>query len=273
MSNTILVLGSTGKTGVRVAERLTRQGISFLSGSRKGSPSFDWENPDNWRELLTDIDSVYISFQPDLAVPGAAEKITQLVEIAKQTQVRKLVLLSGRGEKGAEVCEQVIIQSGLQWAIIRSSWFMQNFSESFLLQPIIDNEMVLPAVKVTEPFIDLDDLADIIVKVLLDDHFNGHIYEITGPELLSFRTATEIIASATHRKITYQEMEPDAYNDLLRSFQVPEDYIWLIHYLFSEVLDGRNESLTTDAQKILQRMPTTFQQYVDKTKKTGVWEK
>ncbi len=102
--------------------------------------------------------------------------------------------------------------------------------------------------------------------------YNGHIYEITGPELLSFRDATELIAAATQREISYQEMEPEAYEDMLRSLQVPEDYIWLIRYLFSEVLDGRNECLTTDAQQLLQRRLTTLQQYIDKTIQTGIWK-
>ena len=272
MSKAILVLGSTGKTGKRVAERLQNLKIPIRLGSRNQEPSFNWDNAANWEAVLTDIESVYITFQPDLAVPQAVEKIKLFTEIAKSKNIKKLVLLSGRGEKEAQVCEQLIIRSGLEWTIIRASWFMQNFSENFLLDSVMSNEVVLPTIKSLEPFIDADDIADVVVIVLTDTQHTGKIYELTGSELISFKTAVTLIANEINRRITYTEISMDEYVAMLKSYQLPDDFIWLIKYLFSEVLDGRNESLTNDVETILNRKPTSFKEYAIKTAKTGIWK-
>jgi uncharacterized protein YbjT (DUF2867 family) len=272
MNNTILVLGSTGKTGKRVAQRLQNLQRPLRLGSRNGQPSFNWDDPSNWQEVLAGIESVYITFQPDLAVPQAVERIKLFKEIAKASNVKKLVLLSGRGEKEAKACEQIIIQSGLDWTIIRASWFMQNFSENFLLDSILSNEVVLPTIKSQEPFVDADDIADVAVAVLTNKKHSHTIYELTGSELLSFEFATSQIATRLNKPIAYTEISITDYVATLKSYQLPDDYIWLIHYLFTEVLDGRNESVSNDIENILGRKPTTFKEYVSKTSKTGIWK-
>jgi uncharacterized protein YbjT (DUF2867 family) len=272
MSNKILVLGSTGKTGKRVADRLQNLQIPIRLGSRKGNPSFNWDEPDNWQEVLTGIEKVYITFQPDLAVPKAIEKIKLFTEKAKENKVSKLVLLSGRGEKEAQACEQIIIQSGLDWTILRASWFMQNFSESFLLSSILSSEVVLPVTHALEPFVDADDIADVAISVLTDNKHTHKIYELTGSELMSFKSAASIIATILKKEITYTEISMEEYVAALKSYQLPDDFIWLIQYLFTEVLDGRNESLSGDIENVLGRKPTTFKEYVIKTAKTGIWE-
>lgn len=273
MENKILVLGSTGKTGKRVASRLQKLHIPVSFGSRKAQPPFDWDDPSNWDTILTEVKSVYITFQPDLAVPRAADRIKQFTETAKANKVEKLVLLSGRGEKEAQTCEQIVINSGLEWTIIRASWFMQNFSEHFLLDSILNNEVVLPVVNATEPFVDTDDIADVAVEALIHKHHLFKIYELTGPELLSFKSATSQIAAALNRSINYTEVGIKEYVSMLKSYKVSEDFIGLIQYLFTEVLDGRNESVSNDVKKVLGRPPVSFSAYVDKTAKTGIWNK
>lgn len=272
MKNNILVLGGTGKTGRRVAERLANLHLPVRIGSRGASLSFDWEKSDNWNEVMKDIQKLYITFQPDLAVPGSVEKIKSLVEVAKASGVQKLVLLSGRGEKEAQACENVVINSGLDWTVIRANWFMQNFSENFMLDSILAGHLVLPKVNALEPFVDVDDIADVVVAALTDDVHSQEIYELTGPELLSFEQAVALISSAVDRPIAFTSVSMEEYTSILRSYQLPEDYIWLIQYLFTEVLDGRNESLTKDVEKVLGRKPITFQEYVTKTNKSEVWK-
>lgn len=272
MNEKILVLGSTGKTGRRVAERLQNLQIPIRRGSRNGNPPFNWNEPSKWDEVLTGIDSVYLTFQPDLAVPQAIEKIKLFAETAKANKVNKIVLLSGRGEKEAHACEQIIIQSGLDWTIIRASWFMQNFSENFLLDSILNNEVVLPNSMALEPFVDADDIADVAVSALTDRKHSFKIYELTGPELLSFKSATSIIAEELNKQILYTEISIDEYTAALKSYLLPDDFISLIRYLFTEVLDGRNESLSNDIENILGRKPITFKEYVSKTAKTDIWK-
>jgi uncharacterized protein YbjT (DUF2867 family) len=271
MSNKILVLGGTGKTGRRVVERLTAMKLPVAIGSRNTLPAFDWENSATWTEVLHDINKVYITFQPDLAIPSAVETITEFVKTAKESGVQHLVLLSGRGEKEAQLCENIVINSGLDWTIIRASWFMQNFSEGFFLDSILANEMVLPKTNSKEPFINVDDIADVVVSALVNDIHSKKIYELTGPELLTFENAVSKIAGVKKQNILYQEVSIDEYVEMLRSYQLPEDSIWLIKYLFTEVLDGRNESVTNDIEKVLGRKAKDFDNYVVETLETGIW--
>ena len=136
MENNILVIGGTGKTGRRVAEKLIKLNQNVRIGSRNNSPSFDWENTTTYSEALKGIDRAYITYYPDLAVPGAKEAINTLTEIALKSGLEKVVLLSGKGEKEAEACEEIVANSGLNYTLVRASWFNQNFSESFFLDPI-----------------------------------------------------------------------------------------------------------------------------------------
>ena len=120
-ANRVLVLGGTGKTGRRVAARMAARGLAVRIGSRAAEPSFDWEQPATWREALHGVDAAYVAYHPDLAAPGAADAIQSLTALAAASGVRRLVLLSGRGEPEAERCEQIVRDSGLEWTLVRAS--------------------------------------------------------------------------------------------------------------------------------------------------------
>jgi len=268
----ILVLGSNGKTGRRVVERLGKiENIEIRLGSRNEKIPFDWEEPKTWKAVLQNIDSVYITFQPDLAIPSAVNIIQKFTNLATKLGVKKMVLLSGRGEKEAQLCEEIVKQNAQNWTIVRASWFNQNFSESFFLEPILAGIVALPRAKALEPFTDADDIADVVTTSLLDDKHNGQTYELTGPELLTFEQAINEIAIASGRNITFQSLTLDEYIQMLKEYQVPEDHIWLVNYLFEQVLDGRNSHITPDIEKVLGRKAKDFAAYAKETAKTGIW--
>jgi uncharacterized protein YbjT (DUF2867 family) len=268
----ILVLGANGKTGRRVLERLENNAdVEVRAGSRSAAIPFDWEKPETWQAALEDIDAVYISYQPDLAIPSATTAIQLFSGLATQMGVQKMVLLSGRGEKEAQVCEEIVKTNAKKWTIVRASWFNQNFSESFFLEPILAGYVALPRAEALEPFTDADDIADVIVASLLDEKHNEQTYELTGPRLLTFKGVIAEIAKATDREITFQELTLDEYIQMLREYQVPEDHIWLVNYLFEQVLDGRNSSITADIEKVLGRKAKDFSTYALVTAKNGVW--
>lgn len=273
MKNTkILVLGSNGKTGRRVAERLEQiEGIEVRLGSRNEKLPFDWEKPETWPAVLQGIDTVYITFQPDLAIPSAVKTIQNFTGLATKLGVQKMVLLSGRGEKEAQLCEEIVKSAAKNWTIIRASWFNQNFSESFFLDPILAGIVALPRAEALEPFTDADDIADVVTAALLEDKHNGQTYELTGPRLLTFQQAVNEIAEASGRNITFQGLSLEEYNQLLQEYQVPEDHIWLINYLFEQVLDGRNSSITSDIENILGRKAKDFSAYAKETAKAEIW--
>ncbi len=235
-----LVLGGTGKTGSRVASLLRQAGHPVRIGSRAGEPPFDWEDRDTWEPALQRVKAAYVAFQPDLAVPGAFETAQAFFHRAVNGGVEKLVLISGRGEAEAERAEQALRETAADWTILRSSWFAQNFSESFFLAPILAGELALPAGSVAEPFVDVDDIADIAFAALTGKDHIGQLYEITGPRALTFEQAISEIADVTGRDIRFTEVSPDDYRAELVRQGVPEAYIDLVVYLFTTVLDGRN---------------------------------
>ena len=272
MKNNILVLGGTGKTGRKVAERLTNLTQKVRIGSRSHSPAFDWQDPSGWEAVLEGMDMIYITFQPDLAVPGALEAIEELTRQAKRSNVKKLVLLSGKGEREAELCEQVIIHAGLDYTIVRASWFNQNFSEGAFLDPIVAGHVAMAQAEVEIPFVDTDDIADVVVASLLEEAHSGNIYELTGPRTLTFKQAINEIAIASGREIKFESISLAAYSGMLKELQIPDDYIWLINYLFTEVLGDESVStVTNDIEKVLGRKANDFLEYVQETVKTGVW--
>ncbi|WP_074316590.1 NAD(P)H-binding protein [Micromonospora cremea] len=267
----ILVLGGTGKTGRRVADRLTALGRPVRVGSRSGEPRFDWTDQSTWAGVLEGVGSVYLVYYPDLAAPDAPATIRAFVEQAVAGGVERIVLLSGRGEEAAQLCEQVVQRSGAEWTILRASWFSQNFSEDFLVDSVRGDEIVLPAGDVGEPFVDADDIAEIAVAALTEAGHVGEVYELTGPRLLTFAEATDEIAKAVGRPITYQSVSPQEYAEVMARYQVPAELVAVLTDLFGKVLDGRNAHLTDGVQRALGRRPRDFADYARDAAATGVW--
>lgn len=265
VTNNFLVLGGTGKTGSRIVKRLIDNGFNTRIGSRSQIVPFDWENKNTWQAALQKTSAVYISFQPDLAVPGAAEIIADFVRSAVGEGVQKLVLLSGRGEPQAQLCEDVVKSAGINWTILRASWFCQNFSEGYMLDAILSGNVSLPVGDTKEPFIDAEDIADIAFEALTTTKHNNKLYELTGPRLLTFNEALDEISEACGRIILFTEVTLDAYHDMLTSQNVPQEYISLLTYLFTEVLDGRNAHVTKGVELALSRSATDFSTYAKRS--------
>ena len=269
--STILVLGGTGKTGRRVAARLADRGLPVRIGSRTGSPPFDWEDRATWAPALQGTRAAYVSFFPDIAVPGAPEAIAELARTALSAGTRRLVLLSGRGEEEAERAEQALIASGADWTIVRCSWFNQNFSEDHLHGYVMAGELALPVGDVPEPFVDAEDIADVAVAALTDDRHVGELYELTGPRLLTFADAAAEIGRAAGREVRVAPVSEQAFADGLEHHGVPADVISLLRYLFAVVLDGRNASLADGVQRALGRPARDFRDYAARAAAAGAW--
>ena len=267
----VLVLGGTGKTGRRVAARLEEKGRPVRVGSRASVPAFDWDNESGWSACLEGVTAAYITYAPDLAMPGAADAIRAFVKLARRHGVRHLVLLSGRGEAEAQACERIVQDSGLDWTIVRSSWFNQNFSEGAFIDMVLAGTITLPAGQTPEPFVDIDDIADIVVTALSAPGHAGQLYEVTGPRLMTFADIAADISSATGRPVRYVDVPHDAFVASVADSGAPKDVVWMLDYLFSTVLDGRNASLTDGVQRALGRPPKDFADYARDVAATGLW--
>lgn len=272
MEQNVLVIGGTGKTGRLVVENLTQLGHTVRIGSRDNSPTFDWDHPDTFAQALKGMDRAYIVYYPDLAVPGAKEAIQTLTEAALKEGLEKVVLLSGKGEKEAEACEEIVANSGLNYTLVRASWFNQNFSEGAFKDYVLAGHMPLPMPEARIPYTDTRDIADVVTKVLLDDSFNGQTVTVTGPRKLTFEEVAAIISEKLGRSIQYQPISMDEFKMGLTEAGLPEPVIWLLGYLFTEVLGhSENQTISDDVEKILNRKPVSFEEYVEKTVISGVW--
>ncbi|NML21277.1 NmrA family NAD(P)-binding protein [Pseudoflavitalea sp. G-6-1-2] len=267
----VLVLGGNGKTGKRIVQKLNELSIPVRVGSRSGEPAFDWNDRSTWEAAMQGMKAVYIAYQPDLSVPGAPDDIDTLVQIAQRLNIQKLVLLSGRGETEAQICENIVINSGIDYTILRCSWFFQNFNESFFQEPLKAGLLALPAGNIQEPFVDADDIADIAVAAFTASRHSNKLYDITGPRLLTFKDVAKEIGIATGRDIRFQDLTIEEYTGMLTEFGVPADYVQLITYLFTEVLDGRNESLAHGVEEALDRKPADISAFIHRTLPSGVW--
>jgi uncharacterized protein YbjT (DUF2867 family) len=270
MSDLTLVLGGTGKTGRRVAQRLADRGAAVRVGSRRGEPPFDWDDEATWEPAVRGATAVYLTYQPDLAFPGGAEAIGGFAKIAVDAGARRLVLLSGRGEEETWPAEQAVRESGAAWTILSCSWFAQNFSEAFLLPGVLAGVVALPSPDVAEPFIDVDDIADAAVAALTDDRHRDRSYELTGPRALTFADATAAISAASGRDVRYVPVTVHEYAAAAAEFAGPEAAM-AVAEMFAKVLDGRNTHVTDGVERVTGHPARDFRDFVAAAAAAGTW--
>jgi uncharacterized protein YbjT (DUF2867 family) len=266
----ILVLGGTGKTGRRVVARLGARGLPVRVGSRSGEPPFDWGDQSTWTPLLQGAQAAYIPY-PDMVTSAATKATRAFAELALEHGVTRLVLLTGRGEDEAQRAEREVHDTGADVTIVRCAWFMQIFSEDYLLDPIRDGEVVLPADDgQLDPFVDTDDIADVAVAALTEPGHAGQVYELTSPRLVSFPEAIADIAKASGRDINYVPVPVEEYAAAAVDQGVPAELVDFLTYLFRDVL-GKNGYVTEDVERALGRPPRDFTDFAKRTAATGIW--
>ena len=266
----ILVIGATGKTGSRITRRLEQTGHAVRRGSRGASIPFDWEDPNTWDVALAGVRRAYVAYFPDIAEPGALAKVEALCGASKTAGVERLVLLSGRGERHAKLGEEVVRSSGVDFTIIRSAWFAQNFSEGYLRDPILSGVLPMPGGDVKEPIIDVEDVADVAVAALTEEAHSGALYEVTGPRLLSFAEMAETLSAAAGRAVRHLPISFEAFHS-----SVAEAGGGAIADVFTaiarETLDGRNAHLANGVERALGRAPRDFADFARDAVAAGAW--
>ncbi|MBF9041751.1 NAD(P)H-binding protein [Rhodobacterales bacterium HKCCE4037] len=266
----ILVIGATGKTGRRVAARLESKGLPVRRGARSSATPFDWEAPETWAPALAGARAAYVTYFPDLAFPGAVDKLGSLIETARDVGVEHLVLLSGRGEHHARMGEDVLRNSGMDHTIVRAAWFAQNFSEGYLRDPILAGVLPMPGGDIREPIIDIDDIADVVVAALTEPGHRGRLYEVTGPRLLSFADMAGELAQATGRPIRHVPISFDEFHANIA--QSGGTFVADVFTAIArETLDGRNARTSDGVMQALGRPPRDFADFARDATRAGAW--
>lgn len=254
-----LVIGATGKTGRRVAAALRAAGHPVRAVSR---PVFDWTDRSTWRTALEGTTAAYVAYAPDLAFPGAPETVAELVDTAGGLGLSRVVLLSGRNEPEAQRAEGLLqaaaARHGMDWAVVRSAFFWQNFTEDLFAPAIAAGHLRFVASDVREPFVDADDLAAVACAVLTGDAPAGRVHEVTGPRLLTFAEAAQEVADDAGIPFRYERVDAATMVADLQAAGLDPDSAEGITALFTEVLDGRNASRTDGVEAALGRAPSAF---------------
>lgn len=265
-----LVVGATGKTGSRVAARLETLGHAVRRGSRGAAIPFDWEDTATWAPALAGVAKAYVTYFPDLAFPGAVEKLESFARMAAASGLRHMVLLSGRGEHHARLGEEVVRNSGIGFTIVRAAWFAQNFSEGYLRDPILAGVLPMPGGDIREPIIDIDDIADVAVAALTEEGHEGALYEVTGPRLMSFAEMAGVLSDATGRPVQHV---PITFEDFHANVaQAGGAFVADVFTAIArETLDGRNAHLTDGVERALGRKPRDFAAFAAMAAAHGAW--
>ncbi|MFI1101787.1 NmrA family NAD(P)-binding protein [Streptomyces melanogenes] len=270
--DTVLVTSGTGKTGHRVVERLTALGVPVRAGSRSGEVRFDWADESTWGPALAGADAAYVTYFPDLAAPGAVEAMRTFGALAVQHGVRRLVLLSGRGEPAAVLAEDALRESGADLTVVRAAFFAQNFSEGAMTEGVLAGGIPFPAGDTAEPWVDADDLADVVVKALTEDGHAGLVHELTGPQLLTLADVAAELSAATGRPVRYLPMSGAEYAGLLEQYGLPQAEARWLAELFTTLLDGHNSSTTDGVKRVLGREPKAFADFARDAAAAGDWQ-
>lgn len=268
----ILVIGATGKTGSRVANKLEAKGIAVRRGARKSATPFDWEDPSTWAPVLTGVSKAYVTYFPDLAFPGAVEKLEAFTKVAADTGLEHIVLLSGRGEHFATKGEEIVRNSGLPFTIVRAAWFAQNFSEGYLRDPILGGVLPMPGGDIQEPIIDIDDIADVVVAALTEGGHIGERYEVTGPRLMTFAEMAEVFSRTLGRHIQHI---PITFEDFHANVAASGgDFVAEVFtQIARETLDGRNAHTADGVERALGRKPRDFAEFAQTAMAANAWPK
>ena len=268
---TTLVIGGTGMSGRRVAAQLTARGVPVRIGTRSARPPFDWRDRSTWALALRGVGAAYLTYHPDIGSPDAATQIDAFARQAEASGVERLVLLSGRGSTAALAAERALRDSTADWAIVRSSWFAQNFTEGFLADLVRSGRIAFPAADVAEPFIDADDVAAVAVAALTEDRHTHQVHEVTGPRLLTFADVAVELSGVAAQPVRYEPITFAQFDDGLTRAGMPAEAAAGTVAVFREILDGRNAQLSDGVRRVLGRPPTDFADWAQAAAANGAW--
>jgi uncharacterized protein YbjT (DUF2867 family) len=266
----VLVLGATGKTGSRVAGKLSALGVSVRTAARGGADiRFDWNNPATFEGALQGVTGVYL-VSPVMRVDFAGI-VSDFLDQAEQAGVRNVTYLSAYGMEHApaEVALRAVeldleSRSSLAHSIVRPAWFMQNFSETFL-KPVED-EIVVPGGSGAEAFVNAEDIASVAAATLAEpERHAGRAYAPTGPESLTLDEAARIISAAAGRPIVYRDMDRAEWVDAMVRSGVPAEYGEVLRALTETIASGRGSRPNGDVLAATGAAPVSFADFAANT--------
>jgi uncharacterized protein YbjT (DUF2867 family) len=261
--STFLIIGGTGKVGSRVTQYLTTAGhVARVASRTGGDVRFDWRDADSYRPAVEGADGIFI------VGPGSATdwspSLTRLLEVAAAAGVRRVVLLSARGVEflpdGAVARAERAVQDGsIPWTILRPSHFAQNFTEAMFVP--VDGAVIAPVGDGAEPFVDVDDIAQVASTVFGSDDWRNEIIDISGPSALGFVDAVAVLAEHTGRPTRFEDESAEDHIARLRSANTPEGYIEWRMAMLGGIRSGADAYVSDGVERVLGRPATSFPEW------------
>ncbi|WP_428935584.1 NmrA family NAD(P)-binding protein [Streptomyces sp. ACT015] len=272
-TGTTLVIGATGTTGSRTAARLTAAGHRVRAASRRATPvpgaepvPFDWYDQATHAAALDGADRVYLI--PPVGEFDPAATMLPFLRRARTAGVHRAVLLSSSAVPAGGPAVGAVHRAlpGLfeEWAVLRPSWFMQNFTGTHAHAHSIRDEGVIRTATGSGRvgFVDAEDIAAVAVRALTDAQAPNTDLLLTGPEALSHDDIASVLTEVTgrpvvHRRLTYEQMR-----DRLAT-QVPQEFAAMLAGMDRAIAEGAEDRVTDTVQRLTQRPPRAFRTLVE----------
>jgi uncharacterized protein YbjT (DUF2867 family) len=279
-----LIVGASGSVGSLVANTLAQQGVQVHALTSKRERSDKVEGNIRW--LFADLKSgegVNASFENVdrafiFAPPGYVPQntiVSPLIKEATRRKLEKVVLLTALGANAVEtaplrIAELELERSGLAYNIVRPNWFMQNFNTFWIHGINEQGKILLPTGKAKGSFIDVRDIANVVVRLLTSDDLNNRDFDITGAQSLDHDEVAAILSHVSGRAITYQEITPESLKQAFLGAGLPEDYADFLLLILGFFAQGYSADITTSVKELLGREPISFEQYAEDYKQAWI---
>jgi ergot alkaloid biosynthesis protein len=268
MSGIVLVIGGTGKTGGRLIERLGEEGWTARCASRsaKAPPgvtgvAFDWYDAKKHDAALAGVDRIYL-----VAPVGSNDPIAVMepfIERAIGRGVRRFVLLSSslieEGGPAMGSVHALLHRRAPEWAVLRPSWFMENFSAGQHLATIRDEDAIYSAADDgLTPFIAVDDIAEVAFRALTNEEAANDGLVLTGPVALSYDEAAAIIGAARGRAVRHVRLTGEELTARFEAFGLSHDYAVMLAGLDRAIATGAEARTTPIVARLTGRSPRSL---------------
>ena len=289
---TIVLTGSSGKTARRIAELLEEADIPFVVASRRGVSSnahptvlYDWYEPLTWPSLFDNVvtkqhgpvSGIYLVGPPELS---KYYLVNELIDLAIRNGVRKFVLLSVTvikaggplmGGPHQYIRKLASEDNSIKWAVIRASWFMENFSEGHHLKSIMTEGRIYSATGEGKiAFVAADDIAALAVNCFKNEaNLRGDLL-VTGPAASSYDEVARLLSNAIGKKIEHVKLTTEEMQAKFESWKRPADYSALLASNDEKIRLGMEGNVSKDVELVTNRKPKALGAWVQETAATGV---
>lgn len=283
----ILLLGGTGKVSSRLAGILSSASIPVLTASRSGKPPFvapgvqavvfDWLDDATYGAPFDHpsaveaggIQEVFIVAPP---IMDQAPPLKAFIDLAKAKGVRRFVLLSASPlEAGGPAMGQAhayLRDLGVEWAVLRPTWFMENFTtQERHTSSIRDDSAIYSATEDGRiPWVSADDIAAAAMATLTIPEPPNTDYLILGSELLSYDDVALILTDVIGKQIVHQRVAPAELETRLQSFGMPPDYSQMMSAMDISVKHGTEERSSDSVLALTGKKPKLLRDWAEASK-------